>query len=356
MNQRLYTPGPVTVPHAVADAVSASPLYHRSAAFRDLSRSVWDGLRDVFGSTHRVVVLAGTGMTGIEACIASTVGEGTTVLVVRHGRFGERLAQINRIYGATVVEIVAEWGEQIDAETIMAQCAEIPHIDAMWCVHSETSTGVCLDVASIARAVRERYPEALIMVDAVLSVGIEPLRCSEWGLDAAVAGIQKGLLCPPGLACVHMSERLEQRLHTQRRTYTTDLMTVVRDQDKGLFTWTPPVTLMAGLDAAIRQLIAIGMPAVWSLHADRARRIHDACIARGFSAFGVSNAHGVVVVEHPQADALRRRLEQEHSMIVAGGQDRLAGRVVRIGTCGAMTDPMIDELFEAVDTILTELT
>jgi aspartate aminotransferase-like enzyme len=151
-----------------------------------------------------------------------------------------------------------------------------------------------------------------------------------------------------------VSPRLERRLHADRRTYTTDLSVAVRDQDEGRFTWTPPVTLIAGLAASIMYLQTTGMETVWEIQRVRADLVRRLLRQRGFNLYGISNARGVVVAEHPASAEIKRRLEREHAMIVAGGQDRLSGRVLRIGTCGWYADGMIDDLFAAIDTILSD--
>jgi len=352
MSSRLYTPGPVPVPPAVSEA-SYSVLHHRSQEFLDVSQRMWANLRTVFQTTSPVAVLPGSGMTAIESAIASTVKTGDRVVVLQHGRFGERLAAINTIYGAHVIDISVAWGETITAEMVEERLSSIGHISCVWLVHSETSTGVALDVASITNAIRQTAPDALIMVDAVLSLAIQELLPDTWGIDAVATGIQKGLMCPPGLGCVSVSSRMQQRMKgVDRRSYTLDLNTVLRDAERGYFTWTPPVTLVSSLEVALGMLCAQPIRDIWEHHTSLTAHVQNLAHQRGLNIFGDGSARGVVVLQHDDAGSLVRTLETDYGIIVASGQDHLLDRTFRIGTCGSYTNKMMDELFHVIDQIV----
>lgn len=352
---RLFTPGPVPVPPEVLEACARPVLYHHSEAFRELSQNVWRELQTVFRTSNPVLTLSGSGMTGIEACVASTVRPGDRVVVLHHGRFGARLVTINRLYGAHVIELSVAAGESISAELVQNRLAGIDAISAVWLVHSETSTGVALDLPAIASVVRQFAPNALIMVDAVLTVAIQELHTDEWQLDAVIAGIQKGLLCPPGIACVAVSERFISRMaECDPRGYTLDLRISLDCYNRGQFPWTPPVSLMAGLHVALTRITKQGLPAVWQHHKELVSYVQQQCLARGLMQFGDGTAQGVVVVGHPNVSMIIRRLAERHTMIVASGQDALKGQIMRIGTCGSYTIELMTELFDAIDSILLE--
>ncbi len=350
MMHKLFTPGPVPLPRHVTDALAKDPLYHRSNEFKELSATLWSNLRTLFGNSARVVTLAGTGTTGLEACVASSTRAGTRVAVLSNGRFGQRLAVINRLYGAEVHEYQIEWGKPLTSEHIDDVCSTFKDFDIFWCVHSETSTGVCNPVREITQRVRKNCPDALIMVDVVTSLAVEELDVRSWDIDAAVAGIQKGLMCPPGLACVHISERFEEKLLAQPPCYTLNLRASIDAQNTGIFPWTPPVTLVAALAASAEHILRLGLPAVWHHHELLARYTRAALEQRGFLMFGDASANGVVVAQHPHASEFCSRLRATGFM-VASGQEQLAGKVVRIGTCGSYTTAMIDELLHAIDAI-----
>lgn len=351
--QRLFTPGPVPVPDNVVHACAAQPLYHRSAAFKETSIRVWNALARVYRTQAPVLVLAGSAMTGIEAAVASLHTPGDQVLVLNNGRFAERCSTILERYGCTVDEIVVEWGETITAEQVIATLTSMPTPDAVWITHSETSTGVTLDLRVIASAIRECAPHALVCVDAVTSMAVHPVETDAWDLDVVITGIQKGLCCPPGLACVSLSERAQRRLGTlSPRAYTLELSTVLKHYHEHLFAWTPPVTLVAGLDVALTSILDVGMEATWQKHQQVADHLRTRLRTMGLTLFGKSTSNAVTAVEHPHADHFRRRLWEQHQIVVAGGQDRLAGRILRIGTCGPYTIHDIDLLCTALEDVL----
>ncbi|MBK7032223.1 MAG: alanine--glyoxylate aminotransferase family protein [Ignavibacteria bacterium] len=349
MSQRLFTPGPVPVLPSISEACARPLLYHRSNEFRELSRRVWDRLQQVFLTKDPVVVLSGSGMTGIESCIASTVRPGDRVLVLHHGRFGERLITINQRYGAHVIELGVAWSEEITAEMVEERLSSLSDIASVWLVHSETSTGVSLDLEQISEVVHRLAPDALLMVDSVLTLAIEPLRMTDWKIDAAVAGIQKGLMCPPGAAVVAISQRMIERIRSHAPcTYTLDLATVLKDQERGLFTWTPPVSLIAGLDVALSMILDEGLLNVWKRHAYLADYVRNCAEQLGLMQFGCATSKGVVVVQGDTVQSIIDALADQN-MIVAGGQDRLKGRIMRIGTCGSYTTEMMSDLFETIN-------
>jgi aspartate aminotransferase-like enzyme len=294
-------------------------------------------------------------MTGIESSIASTVRPGDRALVLVHGRFGERIVDMLHRWGASVIVCSVAWGETIGADHLRRTLTGHPPFDHVWMVHSETSTGVLTSIEDLLPLVRIHSPSALIGVDAVTSIGIHPVFVDAWGLDLVAAGIQKGLMCPPGLAVVAISERAQSRMHEQPRAYTLHLPTVLQQQVKGLFAWTPPVTLVRGLGAALDRIHTEGVSEVWGRHARVSQYLRESLIERGFSLFGAATSNALVAIADERSERIRELLRMEHDIIVAGGQDRMSGQLLRIGCCGATTMRDISELMTAVDAVLKEL-
>jgi len=352
-NQLLFTPGPVPLTDEIAAAGAHVELYHQSDAYTSVVHDLSHRLQEVFLSDGPVLMLSGSGMTGIDASAASLQHASDHVLVLHHGRFGERLLDIARIYSATVESISAPWGDAIDIGAVERYCSSVAKLDVVWCVHSETSTGVSIDVQSIASIVRRYYPEALVCVDAVTSVAIQELRSSAWGLDAVVTGIQKGLCCSPGLALVALSDRARERTAKSRPLFTLDLHRVVENLRNDRMTWTPPTSLVAQLSVAVDSILSKGLPSVWSHHNALYDDVRARAESRGFSVWGQSTSRGVLVMTHPDGDGIRRELEHTHNMIIANGQDAMAGEVVRFGLCGSYTSERYSILFDAIDSIIS---
>lgn len=291
-------------------------------------------------------------MTGIEAAIASTTRPGQRALVLNNGRFAERCTTILQRYGCMVDEIVVPWGETITAEQVAQKLAEIRDVHTVWITHSETSTAVTVDLAAIAKTIRSFVPNALICVDAVTSLAVHAVETDAWDLDVVVTGIQKGLMCPPGLACVALRERATSSLSTQPRSYTLDLPTILRAQQRQQFAWTPPVTLIAGLDAAITLLLERGMEEVWATHQRVADHLRAQLRTMGLHLFGAATSNAVTAFTLDHANEVKDRLLRHHSMVVAGGQDRLNDTILRIGTCGPYTTHDMDVVCSALASVL----
>lgn len=350
----LLTPGPVDV-HPDVLAASARPLlHHRTPEFYELSQRVWKGLQQMHLTTSMVTVHAGSGMTGIESAMASVHAPGDHVVICSHGRFGERLPVIAHRYGLDTTMVHVDWGNAFDADRVAAAITQArsqgKRIDGVWMVHAETSTGVSIDLASIAAVVRSLAPDAIIGVDTVTSLGVQELRFDAWDLDIAVTGIQKGLACPPGLAVIALSKRALARIESlPSRSYTLDLQTVVRHQRDGLFAWTPPVTLIAALDHALAMSTMYGLEMLWTEHRRRHHRILEVAQNHGLSTLGAPTAMGVVAIQHPRSNEVRTMLKDLHGLRIAGGHDHLAGSLIRIGTMGGRWN---DALLERVITAL----
>ena len=352
--ERLLTPGPVEVHPDVLAASAQQPLHHRSPEFIALSHEVWRRLQYAFDTTSMVVVQAGSGMTGLESAIASVHAPGERIVVFSHGRFGDRLPTIARRYGLHVTTVEVPWGESYDAAWVEQHLTNLLQpADGVWLVHAETSSGVGINLPTITAAIRRVCPQAIIGVDTVTSLGVQELRFDRWDLDVAVAGIQKGLACPPGLAVTALSARALERIASQEaRTYTLHLATVIQHEREGLFAWTPPVTLMVALDAALRRLQDVGLEATWAAHQQRHRAIVDTAAAHGVPTLGMPTAMGIVALRVDRSVEIRRTMLEVFHLRVAGGQDHLADTVMRIGTMGGTWSDGTDDLLKRVQAAL----
>lgn len=356
---KLYTPGPVPVPEDIMAAACRPVLHHHSEEFRQVLRETTRDLRSIFCTRQTVVMLSGSAMTGIESVAGCCIRPGDHVLVLCHGRFGDRLAECSALRGATVHTLRAAWGESIDAEQLRQYLTHLPgtcRLKAVWVVHSETSTGVALDLQALSAVVHELTPETFVLVDGVTSVAIHEVQTDAWKLDAVVTSAQKGLFSPPGLAIVSLSARLEEYVRMQSSDlYANDMRRVLEVADKGLMLWTPPVTIVCAVQAAARRIVCAGLETVWREHAERREYVRHQAVRRGFELFGEGSSQALVMLSHPRVNDIRTALRERFSMLVADGQDQLSGRVMRIGICGSYTIDSLAELFGAIDTILCDI-
>jgi aspartate aminotransferase-like enzyme len=353
MTRRLFTPGPVELSPAVVEAMSRQPISHKTAEFAQLTKRVIGNLQWLIGTSSHIAILSGSGTTAIESTIASLCVRGAPCVVLVHGRFGERLAEILTIYGANVHTITAQWGTAITPSAVETALGKIRQPHSVWLVHSETSTGVTLDLQSIAHVVHQLSPDTLLCVDAVTSVGIHELEMDAWHIDGVMTGSQKGLCAPPGLGVVALSERAYHHAAMQLpHSMTLHLPRSMKSlEESNQFPWTPPVTVMAALDVALNELRQSSRPDLWHHHRHVTKALHDGLQERGFDRFGEGSSHAVTVVNHTAPVEFLGHLYREFGITLALGQDQLGGRVFRIGTCGGVSIPDILYVLEALQNV-----
>lgn len=334
---RLLSPGPVEVPPAVLEAMARPVPHHRSSAFAETLVRARGRLAEAFRTPDDdVLVLAGSGTAGFEAALVSSVPAGSALLALQAGKFGERWGDMAQSLGYRVLRLSAAAGSDFDMQALASRLRAIPDLAAVTLVHSETSTGALHDVAAVAAVVRAERPDALVLVDAVTSLAAAELRPREWGLDAVVSGSQKGVMTPPGLAFVWLSERAWSRAPGRGPgSYYLDLHRERPRQRHGETAYTPAVSLIAGLDVALGMLLEEGLERVWR----RRGRLSGALLAAG-SALGMrplaarpSPAVAALAVEEGLAPRLVAAAAARGATL-AGGQDELKGSLIRPSLLG----------------------
>lgn len=358
LKSRLFAPGPVEVPPEVLEAVARPPEHHRSPAFAALLGRVRSGLATLAAVPgDDVVVVTGSGTAGFEAAFLAAVPAGAPVLAAHAGKFGERWSELARRYGHPVSEVTAPWGAALEPEAIQQALRDQPGIRAVITTHSETSTGTLHDVRAIAAAVREVAPDALVIIDAVTSLGATELRPREWGLDVVVAGSQKGVMLPPGLAFAWLSERAWNGRGQRAPTFAFDLHAERQRQRDGRTGTTPAVSLVAGLGAALPLLLADGLEALW----ERRTRLNDALLAAGEAAgcepFAARPSPAVAAMRAPAGLAAPDVLAAlaARGVRIAGGQDHVKPFLLRPSLLGWADEFDAVGLAGALETVLREV-
>jgi len=335
--QYLMTAGPTPIPPAVSQAMATPMLYHRAPAFDELYERVLTKLPKVFRTGNQVLAFAASGSGAMESAVANLVRPGDRILACAAGKFGERWIQLGEAYGADVVRYEPGWGERLDPAEIDRLLTESPGVKVAFATLSETSTGIVHDVQAIADVARRH--DVILAVDAVSGLGATELRQDEWGVDVVVAGSQKALMCPPGLAFASVSERaLEYAAGRPHGRYYFDWTRTASSQRKGASPFTPAVSLFLGLDVALDLIEQEGLDDVLARHALLARATRAGAAATGLELFGDPDERSTVVtaIELPEdvdggkvPGALRKV-----GITANGGQDHLKGRILRIAHCG----------------------
>lgn len=332
----ILTPGPVAIPAYVAEAVSRPVFPHRSAEFEALYAQILADLRYLFQTSGPVSCVTGTGSLAVEMLINSMLQPGQKIAVAVNGKFSQRWADHAAICGGEVVRLSLPWGKAFSAADVLAGLAATPDCRLLLLTHCETSTGALSDLEEIAFAVRAAYPDLLILADAITTAGISPFYFDAWGLDGAVIA-QKSLFCPSGIAAVALSERAQAQLRTTHSGDATQLQPYFAAAARNRYPFTAPVNLLMGAAAALAELRQTGLPARWQQTHDAAHRLRKTVdTLPNLHIFPDVPADALSVIAVPDTEAAKNAFLQQNIWI-SGGQDELAGRVIRISHIGEAT-------------------
>jgi serine---pyruvate transaminase len=353
----LMAPGPTPVPPEVLAAGAQPVLHHRGPDFRALMRRCLERLGEVCRTEHDVLLYTASGSAAFESAVVNLLSPGSRVLTVSAGEFGERWGALATAYGADVHELRYAWGETPRPEDVRARVEETG-AEVAFLVHSETSTGVVADVQALTRAAHDAG--AVVVVDAVSSLGAVPLETDAWELDVVVAGSQKALMTPPGLALTVVSPAAWERAAsaTNPRFYF-DWGRMKTSLDTGTTPFTPAVSLVASLDVALGLLLEEGLDAAYARHAALGRACREGAKAMGLELFSPDEERSAVVTAiltpaGVDARELVLALRDRFGITVAGGHGELAPRLFRIGHIGYYDVFDVTTALAAVEALLAE--
>ena len=333
----LLTPGPTPVPERVLLAMAVPMMHHRTSEFREIVAEVENNLKYLFCTKNEVMIFASSGTGAMEGAVANLLSPGDTAVVVKGGKFGERWEELCRVYGVKVVPIDIEWGTAVTPEQI-SNALKSSGAKAVFITACETSTGVKTDVEAIANVVKKT--DAVLVVDAVSSLGAMPLMMDEWGVDAVVSGSQKGMMAPAGLAFASLSEKAwKMAANSTSPKYYFDFSKARKNIQKSDTPYTPAVSLIIGLNEALRMIREEGLENVWARHAKLAEAVRGAMKAIGLELFAQQPAAAVTAVKvPPEVDglALVKNIRTKYGISIAGGQAQLKGKIFRIAQLGYM--------------------
>lgn len=357
----LLLPGPVTVAPEVLQAAARPMINHRGPEFAELLARIGKNLAPVFGTRNDVLVLGSSGTGGLEAALANLFSPGDVLLSCAVGVFGLRFAAIARAYGCTVEALETPLGSALDPAALAARLEADTQrrIAGVLLTHNETSTGVQNDMAAIAPILRRHG--AVTLVDSVSGLGASRFAMDEWGYDVVVTASQKAFAAPPGLAMVAAGERAWKRMaESSSPRFYFDLRRARESAGNGETPWTPPVSIVYALDAALQRYHAAGMEAAFERHARYARAVRAGLEALGFTIFSRPDAHSVTVVAaRPPAGAAAapflQHLRERYGVVLSGGQQELAGKIVRFGTMGEIGEADLLGALGAIELTLLDL-
>jgi len=333
-------------------------INHRGPEFAAILRRVTARLQYIFQTTSPVLTFPASGTGGQECALVNLFSPGEHVVAITIGHFGNRFAQIAERYGLQVSRIAFPWGEAADSAIVETRLHELAPYRGVLLTHNETSTGVTNDIQTLAALIRRHNPDALIVVDAVSSLGCIPLEMDAWEIDVAFTASQKGLMCPPGLMMLAAGPRAwEANAQASLPRFSFDWASVRKALEQGHHPVTPPVSLFYALDLALEMILAEGLEVVFARHqhlGDYVRR-HVRAIGLRLLADPAHSSNTVTAVRVPEgidAKVLLNTLRERDQVVLAGGQEHLSGKILRIAHMGYCE---VCDLFTALNCLQVRL-
>ena len=346
----LQIPGPTNVPDRVLRAIDNATIDHRGGSFAELARECLNGLQPIFQTTGPVIIYPSSATGAWEAALVNTLNPGDRVLAFETGHFATLWARMASNLGLRVDFRPGDWRHGVNAADLTAILEEDRghEIRAVMVVHSETSSGLVSDIPAVREAMDRAQHPALLLVDAVSSLGSIDYRHDEWGVDVTVSGSQKGLMLPPGLSFNALGKRaVEASRHSTLPKSYWRWTEMLENNERGFFPYTPATNLLYGLREALRMMEEEGLPAVFARHARLAEAARRCVRAWGLEMVPLEPAEYsnvlTAVLAPPGFDerALRTLVLERFNLSLGSGLGKLAGRAFRIGHLGDVNDLML---------------
>src|SRR5215472_13139350 len=354
---RLMTPGPAPVPEDVLLELARPVIHHRSAEAKQVITEVTAGLKEVFRTKNDVMIITASGTGAMEAAAVNTVPPGGKALVLNAGHFAARWGNICKAFGINAVTLDTEWGRPVDPAQVEGALKQHPDTVCVMGTLSETSTGTGHPIDAIGKVVANS--PAVFAVDGISGVGAMECRTDLWGVDLLCVGSQKALMIPPGLAFVSVSPKAWAKIDAfTAPSYYFNLQAARKKMKEFDTPYTPAHTLILALQAALRRIKAEGIDNVLQRH----RRMSEACQAGiqalGLELFSARPAEGLTAFRVPDGlkdTQIRKALSERFGISTVGGQDKLKGKIVRIGHMGYTDELDVIAILAALEMVLADL-
>lgn len=353
---KLFIPGPVDIAPETYEAMCQPMIGHRGGDFEALYASIQPNLKPILGTERPVFISTSSAWGVMEGCIRNLVQK--KVLNLCCGAFSDKWFGVAESCSKQAEKIQVEWGEAIDPEAVRAKLSE-GGFDTVTLVHNETSTGVLNDLAAIAAVVNE-FPDVLLVVDTVSSLSAVPVDMDKLGIDVVLAGVQKALALPPGLAVFAISEAaLERASTTEGRGYYFDFLEFEKNAAKNNTPSTPAISLLYALKQKVDAIAAEGLETRFARHAKLNAMIHAWAAKHGFAQFppeGNRSKTLTTLANNDQIDvgAFIKALRAKHNILINGGYGKIKGITFRISNMGNETEESIQELIDALDDVIVD--
>jgi len=324
----LFTPGPTPVPESVRQAMATPTLHHRTPEFEAIFKEARERLMKLYGMDE-CVMLASSGTGAMQACVLNLCKK--KALTINAGKFGERFGKIVTAMGKELVELKYEWNTPASLEDIKKTLADNSDIDSLFIQVSESAGGLRHPVEEIAEYVKSVNSNIMVIADGITAVGVEKIEITN--IDALVAGSQKALMLPPGLAMIGLSNAAVETIG-QGVDYYFNLASEIKKQQQNTTAYTAPTTLIIGLNAIFDEIEKEGLEVLYAKTRARATATQKALKAIGFTMYPQTPALSMSTVFDEDAEPIRKLLKSKYGVNIAGGQDHLKGKIFRINQMG----------------------
>jgi aspartate aminotransferase-like enzyme len=356
---QLRIPGPTPLPERVVRSMNRPMIDHRGPEFAAILGEITAGAKRVFKTNSDLLLLTCSGTGGLESAVANLVSPGDEVVVALCGNFGERFAALAAAYGADVVRLESEWGQPVDPSDLGVVLDRHPKAKVVLLTHNETSTGLTNPLRELAQVARKG--ERIVVVDGVSSISSIDIETDAWGIDVAVSGSQKGWMAPPGLALVSVNERAwAQQARARSPRFYFDWKEAKTWAEKGMTPFTPAIPVAFAMQEGLHMLEEEGLTNVYARHERLARATQAGLHALGFQLYAQEGYRSNTVtsaVPPPGLDvaALRKLVDTKYGVVIAGGQGKMTGKMVRVGHLGAVAEGDVVQVIWAIEQALEEL-
>lgn len=347
----LLAPGPVNLHPEVRKALALPMIHHRTPEFDLILKRVLGGIKKVFQTEQDVFLLTSTGSGGMEALIVNTISPGDKVLAIVSGKFGERWAEMAKVFGAEVTTIDVPWGDAVEISKVEQFLKQNPETRAVLCQACETSTAVAHPIEALGQVIAQ-YPETLFLVDGITALGAYPLPMDLWNIDGIVAGSQKAFMLPTGMSFVSFSKKAWKHIEkNETPRFYFDIRKERKANANGETYFSSNVTIIRALDVVLNLIQTQGLDDLFHTIRRRADFTRHFGQKLGFTLYAKSPSDSVTALSvPPQMDGqkIRLYLEQAHQITLMGGQDQAKGKIIRIGHMGYIQDSELVRLVECL--------
>jgi len=346
----LFTPGPVDLLREIREAQTRKMVSHRGNEYRELHEQVVENAKRLFGCGEAFII-TGSGTAGVEACAASCIRKGETILVPHNGIFGERLREICALHGAKVISMEFGYGQGISLERIADEIDSAkPSVLAV--VYNETSMGVCNKLKEICQYANEKG--IFVIVDGVSAIGGHAFNLEEWGAGICVTASQKCIGAPPGIALIGAGEEAIKRIKENKpNAYYLDLKRYIEYNERKETPFTPAVSLLYAVDSALKILLKDGLEERIERHRRAGEYARNELEKAGFGLFAEkgfwSNTVTSFKVSSPaEAESIKKGLEEKYGFTIAGGMGGMKGKILRIGHMGNFKQKDLEKCIKGI--------